>query len=68
MGTSLDEVVCSDVDYVAANGTGGVESQRLVLMDLVYIELLPFVHGSLVHSVRDGGIDQLAMYGVRECA
>ena len=58
MGTSLDQIIRPDVDNVAADGTGRVESKRLVLVSLVNVEFLRFVDGSLVHSVGNGGINE----------
>ena len=50
--TTIHDVLSTDVDDVAANGTGRIESQRLILMNRESVELA-LVHCSLVNSVGD---------------
>ena len=57
---SLHDVLGSDVDDIASDGAGRVEGQCLVLLHCEHIQLA-LVDGSLVNSVGDRGVDQLAV-------
>lgn len=59
MRPTLHHVLGADVDDVTANGAGRVEGQGLVLINGEGVQLA-LVHGSLIDSVRDRSIDQLA--------
>ena len=59
MWPAVHDVLSSDVDDVATDGAGRVESQRLVLLDSEHVQLA-LVDGPLVNRVGHGGIDQLA--------
>ena len=60
MRPSLHDVLGSDVDDVAPNGAGRVEGQCLVLLHREHVQFA-LVDGSLINSVRDGGVDQLTV-------
>ena len=61
MGDSLHDVGRPDVDDVAANGAGRVEGQSLVLLDGEVVQLA-FIHGTLIHSIGNRSVDQLAAH------
>lgn len=58
---AVDQVLGTDVDDVATDGRGGVEHQRLVLVDGVHVQLL-LVDGTLVNGIGHGRVDQLAVW------
>jgi len=58
------QVVGADVDDVAADGLGGVECQRQVLVDLIDVQFAA-VQRSLVDRPRLRTVHHLAAYVVR---
>ena len=59
MWLALHQVLCPDVDDVAADGTGRVEGQGLVLVDGIGVEFA--VDGTLVDGTGDGRVDEFAV-------
>ena len=57
---SLHDVLGSNVDDVASDGACRVEGQCLVLLHCEHVQL-SLIDGSLVHSVGDRRVDQLAV-------
>ncbi len=60
MGPAIHDVLSTNVDDVAADSTGRVQGQGLVLLNREDVELA-LVHGSLVDGVGHRGIDQFAV-------
>ena len=57
---SLHDVLGSNIDDVTSDGASRVEGQCLVLLHCEHIQLA-LVDGSLINSVGDRGVDQLAV-------
>ena len=60
MGFPLHKILRSNIDNIAANRTGRVERQCLILVDSINTEL-SLVDSSFIDRMWYGGIDQLAV-------
>lgn len=57
---TLHQILCTNVDNVAADGLGRVDTQVLILCDLEGVEVGALVDGSLVNCALDGRVNEFA--------
>jgi len=57
---TINKILATNVDDVAANSFGRVDGDLLVLSHFVHVEVIALVEHTLINSVRNGVVDQFA--------
>lgn len=59
---SFNEILCSNIDYSAANGFGRVETQRMIFISFPWIEYSLSINSPFINGTRNCYIYKFAAF------